>query len=365
MLKYILILLLIDKQITLREIGSEFSLNPSILKESDKPWERFFPFKNKIFLSTGRDSLVYAIRAHKIEMMLVPSYFEDGVLTVLQNERIKIKFYKVNENLQIDLCDIEKQSRNADSLLIVHYFGFPQPIKQIKKFCESHRIILIEDCVQSMLSSDAAKPLGSFGQISFNSLRKFFGIPDGSVLTTTKKTLIQESKYHQNFVKKREEALIGKHYFLKNNPKYSRFYFKKAFIEPENMIHKYPKPAPMSKISLRIMKKIDYPQIIKKRRKNFEFLLANLEDISLYKKLPKGVCPLGFPIIVNNRNKIKNYLIKNKVYPPIHWPLSEKIQNKFKVSGKISKHILTMPLDHRYNLKDMNRVVDLLKKYVK
>lgn len=345
----------------MKEIGSEFELDPFLLKAKDKDWSNFFPMKNKVFLSTGRDSLIYAIRACNFQKMLVPSYIEESVLAQIVKEGISIDFYKIDSNLRVNLSDIEKKTNDADSLLIIHYFGFPQPIKEIESLCKKRNLVMIEDCVQSMLSSYAGKPLGSFGMVSFNSLRKFIGIPDGSILFISKKTNVIESRLHKEFVKKRTNALLGKYHYLNGDKNYSRLYFQKAFYEAEKIIDKYPKPALMSLKSKEILKKIDFPQIIKMRRKNFKFLLSKLHSIALYKKLPQNVCPLGFPIITKKRDKIKTLLIKNKIYPPIHWILPYEIRKEFRISRLISDHILTIPIDQRYTITDMMRVIEILR----
>lgn len=346
----------------MKEIGSEFYLNPLFLEEKIvKSWSKYFPKKKQIFLSSGRDSLVYAIRAYKIKKMLIPSYIEEDIIKQILKEGIIVKFYNINKNLNIDLEDVEKKVKNFDSILIIHYFGFPHDVKKIQQICKENNLIMVEDCVQSMLSSYDNKPLGSFGEISFNSLRKFIGIPDGSILTITKKTKIIESTLHKKFVEKRINALIGKYLYLNKEKSHSHFYFKQAFIGSEKIMEKYEKPAPISTESLKILQRIDFSEMIKIRRQNFIYLLSELESLALYKKLPTNVCPLGFPIIVKDRNKIKKKLIENKIYPPIHWPLSSKISKSFRDSWKISSHILTIPIDQRYNIEDMERIIEVLR----
>ena len=59
--------------------------------------------------------------------------------------------------------------------------------------------------------------------------------------------------------------------------------------------------------------------------------------------------------------KLREYLIENKVYAAIHW----KQLNKGFNSGDddaigLSSRILTIPLDQRYTIDDVDRVVKLL-----
>jgi len=348
-------------QMSVKEIGSEFDLDITVINKKKRDWRKFFPKKKMVFLCAGRDGLVYAIRSYKIKKLLIPSYFEDLVLRELKKE-VKVELYNIKKNLEIDLEDIKKKIENNQAILIVHYFGFPQPIKKINEICDIKKTILIEDCVQSMLSKNEGIPLGSIGDISFNSLRKFIGIPDGCIVTTQNKISLNESKIHKKYVQERLYALNGKNQYLNGNKNYTRFYFKEAFIKPEERINKYPKPAPMSKISKKILATTDFLKIYRKRRSNFKFFLGKLEKISLFQNLPSGVCPLGFPILIKNRNQVKKILVQNKIYPPIHWELSAKVKKEFTESGKISDHILTIPIDQRYSNQDLERVIHILKK---
>ena len=347
----------------MNEIGSEFAYDPSIFQTLDYDWKKHFPAKHMVFLSSGRDSIIYFIRAHNIKKILVPSYVEELILKLFQSENVKINFYKIDENLNIDLDDIKKKSYDVDAIFLNHYFGFVHSLTKIESFCQENNIILVEDCVQSMLSTFEGKPIGSFGDVSLNSLRKFIGIPDGSILTIKKRTDVFESKLHKKYVDKKTSALIGKFNYLKGDKNYSRYYFKDAFVDAEKVIYEYKKPAPMTTESLNMLKKINFEKIIKIRRKNFRYLLSNLDNIAFYKKLPHNICPLGFPIICKNRSNTKKILIKNKIYPAIHWELSNEIKkNEFHESWKISKSILTIPIDQRYSIEDMERIVSVLRK---
>ena len=342
----------------MNEIGSEFDFDLKILQKPPHQLPKFFARNSYLFLSTGRDSIVYAIKCFKIKNILLPSYIEHILVDLIQHENVQTHFFKVNPDLSINLDSIKNNIKNVDALFITHYFGFIHNLSNIRNLCNKNKVLLIEDCVQSALSTNRTIPVGNFGDFSFNSLRKFIGIPDGSIAYSKKKIPIKESTLHKKFVKLRIAALVGKYKYLNNFQNFSRFYFKEAFEKPEILIDIFPKPSPMSLYSKKILKRTDFNSIIKIRRKNFKFLLSHLMDISFYKKLPVGICPLGFPIIMSNRTKVKKFLIQNKIYPPIHWQLSEQInKNKFRDSWKISKNILTLPIDQRYTIDDMKRIV--------
>ena len=54
----------------------------------------------------------------------------------------------------------------VSALYVIHYFGFPQPLRLARSFCDAHRIALIEDCALSLFSRDDGVWLGSVGDLA-------------------------------------------------------------------------------------------------------------------------------------------------------------------------------------------------------
>ena len=142
-------------------------------------------------------------------------------------------------------------------------------------------------------------------------------------------------------------------------------FWRKLFIESEDkLIDEHVRPAKMSEFSKYLLNKFDFDEIISKRRRNYFYLISKLSSVegvkALYPELKEGVCPLGCPILVEDRDEIREKLILNKIYPPVHWNLPDSVSSEYKVSLEVSKKILTIPIDQRYGIGDMNRVVEVL-----
>jgi len=57
----------------------------------------------------------------------------------------EVKFYNVSLDLKPDFTDIKsKIDGKTRAILAVHYFGFPQPIRQFRELCQEHGLYLIE-----------------------------------------------------------------------------------------------------------------------------------------------------------------------------------------------------------------------------
>ena len=70
-------------------------------------------------------------------------------------------------------------------VMLVHLYGTPAKLDEIKAICEKHRAILIEDAAEALGAIYKDKPVGSFGDysaISFNGNRIITGSAGGQIL---------------------------------------------------------------------------------------------------------------------------------------------------------------------------------------
>jgi dTDP-4-amino-4,6-dideoxygalactose transaminase len=355
-----------------REIGGEFHLPFSCLFAKQlNHFAKLMPKDAKCFLtSSGRDSLNLIIRILSLtqnDEVLLPSYLCGDMLSPFREEGINFKFYKINEDLSIDIGDLKKKiTRETRTLLIIYYFGYPQPIKEIRKLSQEHSLYLVEDVVQSFLSKYDGQPLGSFGDLAFTSYRKFTPVLDGSLLFINNHELEPQLKWrnlslhHFLYIWLRCLAMGLKTLYL-NSYFVPKPLFLSLFTWSEEMLNRYPKPAEISCFSRNMLNKLDFDRLILKRRVNFQYLLDKWHFSSvrpLYRELPEDVCPLGFPVLAENREFVKQELIKRGIYTPVHWNLPTEVdKGEFSNSWNISHHILTIPIDQRYSIDDMNYIL--------
>lgn len=352
-----------------KPIGSDFEISsePRTKKEM---LSKYLPeCKKSISLSSGSDSIYYLLKSLDLggKIVLLPSYLCEDIIKPIDKLKIKYRFYAVNKDLSINLIDLKKKIKKSLIVFVIHYFGFPaKNLKRIIKLCKREKAIIVEDCVHSPLTRIDNRLIGGDGNFSFNSLRKVLPVPDGSYLCMNIKCnniKTVDSGLHRKYINSRYNAMKQKHRYLKNPEKTDDYYFKKSFMDVDRQKNNYPAPAPISSTTKRLLQKIDLAKAISKRRANFIYLSKNIRKLSGIKplyRLKKGVCPLGFPIICKNRNKIKQALIEHKIYPPIHWVLPKSL-SRFKDSYWLSNHILTIPIDQRYNTRDMERIIGVLK----
>ncbi len=76
-------------------------------------------------------------------------------------------------NLDPELLDeyLGSSTKKPKAIIATHLYGVPAKIEKIKKICEEHDVILIEDAAEAIGSTTNGRPVGSFGAfgiISFN-----------------------------------------------------------------------------------------------------------------------------------------------------------------------------------------------------
>ena len=95
----------------MKEIGGYFELEQLI----NKPY-----YRNMIELNTGRNALLYLVKARNIEMIYLPYYLCDSVSSVLDYNSIKYSFYNIDKNF---IPIFEQDLLANEFLYIVNYYG--------------------------------------------------------------------------------------------------------------------------------------------------------------------------------------------------------------------------------------------------
>lgn len=360
-----------------KEIGSEFSYNifDLVTQNNRNNFNNYFNLQkyNFLFLNTGRAAIKYLFsEIIKNSKVLLPSYLCPSIIQPFKELGIKYEFYKSRKDLSIDLEDIEIKIKNGfTSLFFINYFGFYQSIEIIDKLRELKKekeILIIEDCTHSLLSYNNEPFDYSIGDYQICSLRKWVGIPDGAMIISKEHNINNNLKLRYNdFIINRLISQLLKNEYLIND-KNDKDYFLKLFNISEELCDKEILISKISDISLNLLNGYNFDDIKRKRFKNYRFLFDNFvkDDFikPLFYNLDETICPIGFPIIVNNdRDRLRKYLSNNDVYCPIHWYLNDIIPNYYEESNYISSSILTIPCDQRYSIDDMKYILDVISCY--
>lgn len=139
-----------------------------------------------LLVRRGRIGIAMALQALGVssnDTVLAPAYHCRSMIEPILWSGAAVDFYKLKPNLEIDLEDVKhKLDKSTKALLLVHFFGFPQPLALVRALCDERGIRLIEDCAHAFFGESEGHPLGSMGDFAVTSLPKFFPAIDGGLL---------------------------------------------------------------------------------------------------------------------------------------------------------------------------------------
>jgi dTDP-4-amino-4,6-dideoxygalactose transaminase len=362
-----------------KEIGSEFDISINVLSnDSEESSYLFNLFVEKpidiIYLSNGRTAIKFVLshilKKYEIRKCWLPSYLCETMVQPFKELKLDYEFYNIKEGLEVDTKYLSNRVKKGDLVLATYYFGFPQSDEVIDFFYELKKIaIILEDLTHSFLTNNVlTKRIGDYSIIS---TRKWFGIPEGGIAISNNdlfnKDLLYKEPFYE-FANLRLAAAILKNLYL-NGIIHEKEYFRQIFAQAEELANSGIKLKAMSKLSFKILNSIDFNLLVSRRRANFLFLLSNItnyltEITPLYNDLKEGVCPLNFPIIATKRKLLRDFLRSNNIFCPIHWVIPREIHAEFSYAYYLSENILSIPIDQRYSINDMEIIVEKIKEFL-
>jgi dTDP-4-amino-4,6-dideoxygalactose transaminase len=274
-----------------------------------------------VFTQSGRAAILLAARLWGLgdgDDVLVPAYNCGADISPLIATGANVSMYRVDERARIDLKDLMNRITPRVRLVVVtHYFGRPAEIGELVRFCRERQIKVLEDCALSLFS-DA---IGHHGDAAIFSFRKSLPAVDGGALVlrqanadandltnptsggaTARGALSLIKRWTQTLLplrpsdasERREESAEE---YAPSVPDIPISYY----------CHQDASVSGASRFTLGLLNRINPHEIVRRRRDNYAHLrrcLAGIEGIEFLwdeEELPNGVCPLGLPILVNER----------------------------------------------------------------
>lgn len=142
--------------------------------------------------SNALDLTAMLINTKKGDEFIIPSH--TWCATAISYARFggKIKWADIDpETLVISLESIKKNlTKKTKAIVIVHLYGMPANMREIMSFAKKKKLIVIEDCAQSLGASINKKKTGTFGDLSifsFHSNKIFTTLGEGGMLVVNNK----------------------------------------------------------------------------------------------------------------------------------------------------------------------------------
>lgn len=138
------------------------------------------------YTTSGRAAILLALETLAIgpgDAVLLPSYHCPTMVAPAASLGAEVHFYPIDEagTPRLDWLDQHAPAK-VRALLAPHYFGLPQPMGGLRRWCSQRRIALIEDCAHALFGRSGERPIGAWGDLAIASLTKFLPVPEGGCL---------------------------------------------------------------------------------------------------------------------------------------------------------------------------------------
>ena len=338
----------------MREIGSEFhfektNIGEGILTPSD--------VVDSCFVFSGRTAIETVLKNEPdIHKALLPSYCCDSMIEPFRQAGINVSFYSVSyENgLQVNLIIPE----DVDCILWCNYFGFSVSMPDMSEFLARGGIV-IEDITHSFYSKVQSHEQSTF---LVASLRKWEPLLCGGYCASRKGAMNHVPVHGpmESFVTLKMSAMNLKRRYLDGDTEVEKSVFLGMFSEANDWLADNYTGLSINQYSKNYLLHVDYRAHQSKRISNAIILYEGLTHnpyIEFLFPIEDMDCPLFVPVIVQNgkRDLIRKKLIEHSIYCPVHWP-----HPKDECKSNLYDIELSLICDHRYNEKDMQRIVEVL-----
>jgi dTDP-4-amino-4,6-dideoxygalactose transaminase len=304
----------------------------------EKNMAKFCNTKYCVALNSGTDALVLALHCLGVrkgdEVITTPNSFIASTAVIVHLGARPV-FVDVKNDQNIDPNQIEKKiTKKTKVIMPVHLTGRMCEMDQIMSIAKKYNLKVVEDAAQSIGSMFKEKKSGSYGNIgcfSAHPLKNLNAIGDSGYLTTNSKKISQLVKNLRN------HGMTSRN-IVKNFGYVSRMDNLQAAIlnfrlkNLKNIIEKRRRNAGL------YFKYLD--------KNNIHFAEENIKEFNTYHT---------FVIQVDNRDKLKSYLIKKGICTAIHYPIPIHLQPAAKKLGykkgdferteEQARRILTLPIN--------------------
>jgi hypothetical protein len=120
---------------------------------------------------------------------------------------------------------------------------------------------------------------------------------------------------------------------------------------------------PMSFFARNGMGNMSFYEIKERRRSDYQQWLhftKSINVMSVFHDLPPGVCPLGFPVMVKDRDLLKSRMQEEGIFLKVHWHLPNSVGESFDRSHKLSRQMITLPVYPELSRKEREVIQSVL-----
>ncbi|UCF49683.1 MAG: DegT/DnrJ/EryC1/StrS family aminotransferase [Thermoplasmatales archaeon] len=334
----------------LRALREEFFVGGKSVDEFEADFARYIGVDHAVAVSSGTDALTIALRCLDIKKDVITTsmtFVATPESIVLSGARPKFGDIDT-ESYNISPEEINKLiSEQTEAIMPVHLYGLPCDMKEITDIAEDKGIKIIEDAAQSHGAQCGNRKVGSIGDVgcfSFYSTKNLTVGGNGGMITTNDGKIAEKAR------------LLREH----GGSNYSKYIGYNARMNTIN--------AAFGRVQLQCL-----DQWIKRRHeisKLYKDKLADLMEIKLPIINDEHVYHL-FVIQAEQRDELKEYLRKEKIFCGIHYPLpvtslepyKQYVDGSYPNAEYLATKALSIPMYPTLENKDIDFICQIIKEF--
>lgn len=324
----------------------------------EKAFAKLCQTKYAIGVHSGTDSLILALKALglglKDEVITTPCTFSASSDCIIHVGAKPVFVDVETKTGNIDPLLIEQAiTKNTKAILLVHLYGIPCKMDEIKKIAKKYNLKIIEDASHAHGSLYKNKPVGSLGDVGCFSLypsKSLGAIGNAGIITTNSAQLAKKIRMLANHGIKNQQTK-----YVHHTNGYNKLIDN---IQSVALLHKIPDLKRVIQVKLSIAKKY-----------NNELFLKGLQQMYWDKNTLPSIYVFAFQ--TRNRKKIKEYFEKNGVSTGIYYPIPLHLQPSMKFLGykkgmlpnaeKFFKQTLSIPCYPELTENEIEHIVQTMK----
>lgn len=340
-------------------MDSSWYILGSEVKIFETNFAKFCGATHAIGVGNGLDALILIFKAYiqlgklkKGDEIIVPANtYIASILAILQADLVPVLVEPSIEtyNINPDLIE-EKITPKTKIILAVHLYGQVAEMNEINRIATKHNLLVVEDAAQAhgaFLNDKRAGNLANAAAFSFYPGKNLGALGDGGAITTNDDKLAEIIKSLRNYGSKTK-------YYNDHIGINSRLdEIQAAFLNIK-------------------LKNLDSDN--RQRNMFANYYLSNINNPKII--LPKYQGNINhvfhlFVIRTENRVKLQDYLLKDDIYPLIHYPVPPHKQKallqfnhlSFPITERIHEEVISLPMSPVLTVDQIKYVVKVLNDY--
>lgn len=289
-------------------------------------------------LDCGRSAFWYALKDAKPKKLYVPYLNCINSTDPADLLGIPYEYYRLDD----ELTPVGVNPQENEAIMWINYYGNATD-GQIKSVIERFKNtnLIIDNC-----HAFFSKPVN--GAYNCYSARKFFGVCDGAYLI--KKDLVTIDL-------PRSESAQEMLFLLETIEKGTNALYHKNLLNEERL-GKQPKG--MSILTNCILQSIDYKTIREIRKANLLALHKQIGDLNEFTVNLESDTHMYYPLLIC-KDGLREKIVQRHIYTPTWWRHVPDYFREQTIETKLSKYMLMIPIDQRYNQDDMKKIAEIIR----